>query len=432
MVKKILIISDAPDAKTGFAKNCKCILDGIKDNPDYEVAVASLTDIKSREEDGYHVFGGRTADGRQDYGKKKIPKIIKKWEPDIVLSIVDLQMVSYLRELKYPSQVQVNIDQPWKSYEPSKVADSVKKQVKSMKNKDSFKWVALVPIDGEPIPLTWHKILKNYVDEVVAMSEYGQTLLKEEVDIDATHIPHGVQLEKFLEADDVSKRDIFTIPDSHFVVGTVNRNQKRKMYPRLIKSFARFYFENDEPNDVHLYMHCDYNDREGWNLVELLANEGLVKNTPDGYKSIRNDHDQPVILPYQGKVEFDRLVDIYNSFDVFFSATGGEGFGLTTIEALASGTPVIITDYTTSEEIINEKNGHLIDVATFYRPVPEFSGCKRALIDIEDATKALNRYYSKYVPTPNNFESSEIRNTIKDKYNWEDIGDRWNSFLSEV
>jgi len=428
MTKKLLIISDAPDAKTGFARNCQCIIDGLKNNENIEIAVASLTDVKSREADGYTVFPGRVADGKQDYGRRQIPKIINKWEPDIVLSIVDLQMVSYLKNLKYPSEVQVNIDQPYKSYDPNAVANQVRDKVKSMKDRDTFKWVALVPIDGEPVPRSWHNILKHYVDEVVAMSKYGKEQLKKDVGVHAKYIPHGAKIDEFMNKDSASKEDVFGIPEDHFLVGTVNRNQKRKMYPRLIKAFAKFYHE-DSLDDAHLYLHCDYQDRAGWDITELLVNEGLaVPNGNGGFRSIKNSDGTPVVLPYAGKVSFDKLMDIYSSFDVFFSATGGEGFGLTTIEAMASETPVLITDYTTSREIVDGNELCLIPVETMYRPVPEFSGCERALIDVDSAANRIFQFYSPDVPTP---VGLDMLNPV-DEYDWESVGQRWDDYISDL
>src|SRR5690606_24288512 len=46
------------------------------------------------------------------------------------------------------------------------------------------------------------------------------------------------------------------------------------------------------------------------------------------------------------------LAQAYNSFDVLLHATRGEGFGLTILEAQASGCPVIVTDFSAMPELV--------------------------------------------------------------------------------
>ena len=45
---------------------------------------------------------------------------------------------------------------------------------------------------------------------------------------------------------------------------------------------------------------------------------------------------------------------VYNVMDVFFLSTSGEGFGVPTIEAMGCGIPCVVTDYTTTHELLIE------------------------------------------------------------------------------
>jgi len=67
-------------------------------------------------------------------------------------------------------------------------------------------------------------------------------------------------------------------------------------------------------------------------------------------------------------------------FDVYVNGTSGEGFGIPTIESMATGTPVIITDYTTGPEIIKD-TGWIIPCNDYV--VGEWN-IKRGLIDIDN------------------------------------------------
>jgi glycosyltransferase involved in cell wall biosynthesis len=57
----------------------------------------------------------------------------------------------------------------------------------------------------------------------------------------------------------------------------------------------------------------------------------------------------------------EEMVDIYNMMDVFALPTAGEGFGIPTLEALACGKPVVITNYTTSYELIKAEDPYTCD-----------------------------------------------------------------------
>jgi glycosyltransferase involved in cell wall biosynthesis len=46
------------------------------------------------------------------------------------------------------------------------------------------------------------------------------------------------------------------------------------------------------------------------------------------------------------------MADIYSTFDVYMMLTRGEGFGIPIIEAQATGTPVIVTDFTAPRDLV--------------------------------------------------------------------------------
>jgi glycosyltransferase involved in cell wall biosynthesis len=69
----------------------------------------------------------------------------------------------------------------------------------------------------------------------------------------------------------------------------------------------------------------------------------------------------PNILGLQKIADRAILVDYYNIADVYVSFSKEETFGLTTVEAMACGTPPILYDSTASPEIISSETGFLID-----------------------------------------------------------------------
>jgi glycosyltransferase involved in cell wall biosynthesis len=59
-------------------------------------------------------------------------------------------------------------------------------------------------------------------------------------------------------------------------------------------------------------------------------------------------------VTYLGKPDKQTLVEIYNAADVLMSPSHYEGFGMTIIEAMACGTPVIAANVTSLPEVVGE------------------------------------------------------------------------------
>jgi glycosyltransferase involved in cell wall biosynthesis len=57
----------------------------------------------------------------------------------------------------------------------------------------------------------------------------------------------------------------------------------------------------------------------------------------------------------------EELVEIYTAADVFVNPSREETMGLTTIEAMACGTPVVVSNFTAVPEVVNEECGIIIN-----------------------------------------------------------------------
>lgn len=65
---------------------------------------------------------------------------------------------------------------------------------------------------------------------------------------------------------------------------------------------------------------------------------------------------------FAGEVPVDQIAQWYQALDLFIAPQRWEGFGLTPLEAMACGTPVVATKVGAFPELIVEnKTGHLID-----------------------------------------------------------------------
>lgn len=146
------------------------------------------------------------------------------------------------------------------------------------------------------------------------------------------YIPHAVNADVFKpstqkEIDDERLRSMPGQKDK-FIVFYNSRNARRKMTSDVLKVFK--YFLNDVGQDkAFLLMHCDPHDREGANLVEVA-------------KMLELDDSQ--IAFSTSRLPPENISMMYNMADVTMNISNNEGFGLSCLESLSCGTPVIINE----------------------------------------------------------------------------------------
>jgi len=173
----------------------------------------------------------------------------------------------------------------------------------------------------------------NYVDvnkrTVVAESEYKRPVPK------VAYVPHGINTKYYrpLKEEDYSqlRHYIFGSKKPEFVALYNSRNIGRKMTSDLILGFKTFLDElkglGKSTEDVYLLLHTDPVDQHGTDLpitVEHLCPE---------YTSN--------IIIHSNKVSVEQLNQLYNMSDVVVSIGSNEGWGLSSTEALVTGTPII-------------------------------------------------------------------------------------------
>lgn len=170
-----------------------------------------------------------------------------------------------------------------------------------------------------------------------------------------------------------------------FIVINVNRNQQRKDIPASMLAFKEF--KRTCPNSV-LYLHCAEKD-VGWNLPKVAENMGLKMG-------------DDVIFPRDFNVNSGYPVsvvnDLYNCANVCISTALGEGWGLSSVEAMATKTPCIFPDNTSLTEIFADGRGFLArsgDTANMQIVLPMDNDVIRPRTNINDVAKYLKRLYEK-------------------------------------
>jgi len=122
-----------------------------------------------------------------------------------------------------------------------------------------------------------------------------------------------------------------------FFISTI---EPRKNVPTLLKAFHKMQ------NDYHLDLQLVISGDKGWlydEVFQLVTELGLVED-----------------VVFTGRVSTDDLVRLYNGAQALVAPSIYEGFGLTPLEAMACGTPVIVSNGSSFPEVVGDA-GLLVD-----------------------------------------------------------------------
>jgi glycosyltransferase involved in cell wall biosynthesis len=154
----------------------------------------------------------------------------------------------------------------------------------------------------------------------------------------ASVLGHGVDLALYHPLDQTACRAALGLPLDAVLVGNVGQNQPRKRWDLTLQAFQMLHEGWGAAPPLRLYCHCQPQDVVGWDLPQLARVMGLsdVVLFPRDLPSCGYDESQ---MPL-----------VYNSLDLQWSTSWGEGFGLTTLEGMACGVPQVIPAHTALAE----------------------------------------------------------------------------------
>jgi len=318
------------------------------------------------------------------------------------------ELVDYVRQLQ-PDIVVILTDMWW-------LRDINCPDIANFMNTARIPWAFYYPIDGDAgekrLPPRWVHILKTF-DLPIAMSRYGCDVAQAN-GVEPAYIPHGVDTNVFQPPVDKNLAKQALGYEGKFVVLSDARNQLRKMIPRTLEIFRRFAANKD---DVILRLHCDPND--------------ICTRSPECHYDLRSDI---AFLNLTEKVSLtkgistlkgiplEQLAQIYQAADVHLLASWGEGFGLPTLQAAATGVVPLALDYTASQELVT---GHGEAIRARQCLLDRF-GLRRGLIDIDDAVSKLERLYQDRQLLAS---KAQLAREFALPYNWEYLLPQWEELL---
>ena len=359
---RIAFYGDAPSVATGFGKVSSNILPYLHNTGKYEIYCFGVNYMGIPHPYPFQIYPMLPNPQGDPYGREKIQQIIPQMDFDILFLLQDSFIMTFL-----PNLIQ-----------------EMKKRGKN------FRTLVYFPIDGVPWP-EWIEAM-SAADVPITYTQWGRSqCVKAFPSIsDKLHvIPHGISLKEFFPVSQEERgrlRKMYFGPHADkFIVINVNRNQQRKDIPATMMAFKEF--KRDCPKSV-LYLHCAEKD-VGWDLNRVARHLDLRIG-------------EEVIFPKNFNVNTGFPVkvvnDLYNCADVCVSAALGEGWGLSSVEAMATKTPCIFPDNTSLTEIFADGRGFLCrsgDTPNMSIVLPMDNEVVRPRTNINDIVKYLKRLYEK-------------------------------------
>jgi len=355
MSLKAVLLLDSPIIATGYASTCR------------------LT-AKELSKRGYEVYGITFNGGPQQdhivdwYGIKIIPnhalrrnptamygdaqtiiQIFNELNPDILFFHNDSYRYSYINEL------------------PKEILDR------------SVFWL---PFEGENVDHLGVQLF-NKCAATRFVTQHALNIHKEPLtDKDIGSIPHAIDLESYFPAPDkrAAKESKNLGIEDKFVVMRIDRHQPRKYWDLTLQAFAKFA---KDKRDVFLLCKCNPRDMVMYNEAEKKGVDLEAIATDLGIRHQVFFDDFFFSAPAMAQCFF-------HPADVFLTTTSGEGFGLTPVEAMACGLPVICPETPVLPEVLGEGAMFCkIKSKEWYAPMNVWHN----VVDVDDVAQKLEICY---------------------------------------
>jgi glycosyltransferase involved in cell wall biosynthesis len=348
---KILWMSDSPTEPTGFGNVTRAICTGLAGYGHHVSILGWPGHGQPRPWQNCMLYPIR----QNQRGADVFLNYLRTLQPDVLITLDDIYYVKYMLRPEIRDAIR-RAGIPWVYYYPVESAMG----------------------DGR-LPPEMVRVLRA-ADVPVAMSRYGQQVGLAN-GVSSAYIPHGVDTSLFQPAREKRAAKQALGYQERFVILSDARNQPRKLLPRTLEIFRRFAAGKD---DVLLHLHCDPQDPMArlpiyrYDLRSDIDFLGLADTT-----RVTRD------MSMHTGLSVEHLAELYQAADVHLLTSWGEGFGLPTLQAAATGVVPMAVAYSASRELVLH-HGEAVAVRAF---LFDMLGRYYALMDIDDAVARLERLY---------------------------------------
>jgi glycosyltransferase involved in cell wall biosynthesis len=417
MKKRILLCGEYSGLNSGYANWSRNLLQGLSKLNKYELAelacFCTVEELQKAKHASWKIYPNSVYPSDERYksyksnhdnihGHWRFDPVCLDFKPDIVIDFRDPWMFEY------------------QSYSPLR---------------SFFKWVIMPPVDSAPQKNDWLTIFSS-ADLVIPYTQWAKNILKQYKNINLFNeiSPAGIDPDVFKPLS--INKDEIGIPKDKFVIGSVMRNQKRKLIPALFELISKI-------PDAILYLHTTYPEVSGWDIPSLLLQYNVANKVYFTYKCrlcnkfyASNYNGSSSTCKYCGKfsssfastsngITDNELAQIYNTFNVYVQYAICEGFGMPQIEASSCGIKVFSVDYSAMSEVVRNILGTPLPLSNLQCELE--SHAQRAYPDVDKTVELIQNYRC----NQDTF-SSEIREATIAHYSWPDIVSVWEKAIDSI
>lgn len=279
--------------------------------------------------------------------------------------------------------------------------------------------------DNYPAP-EFNKVLYEATDLINCHSHLTYDMISKWFPEKTNFIPHSLPKDLFFplsRAERLRHRTEIIGPErrDHLVLFWANRNARRKRPNDVLWAWSIFMKKLEETHgrsNASLIMHTDPNDQEGPNLLATVDHLDIKDS---------------VVFSNQ-RVEFEQMNILHNISDACINISYAEGFGLTTLEAMQCGNPIIATKTGgLTRQVVDHRDGSHNGVALDidYRAMVGSQGVPYIYEDYCDVHKVSEGIMKLYEMSPNERKklSEKVTDYVSSEFSHQDTIDAWHDKL---
>lgn len=401
--KRILMLGEASYTLSGFGTYTNEVMQRLAKTGKYELAeLAAYAEVNDPRDKNvqWKIYPNSVKPGdprhahysskpTNQFGEWRFDQVLLDFKPDIVWDIRDPWMINWVK------------DSCLRPY---------------------FHWAIMPTVDSAPQQDEWIDVFSS-ADGVFTYSDWSLEVLRKEgggrINLQCS-APPGTSLNIFKPPLNKEQQKIkMGFSPKMNIIGTVMRNQRRKLYPDLFDSFRLFLEKcnerglHDIANNTYLFCHTSYPDA-GWNMTKILKESGIGQRVIFSYicRACNKWFPSPFqdamgLCPHCSSlagclpnvstgIPSEQLAEIMKCFDVYVQLAICEGFGMPQVEAAACGVPVMAMPYSAMEDIVNKTQGIPLKIAKMfleletqaYRAMPDNNDCAEQFIKFLSLSKA--------------------------------------------
>ena len=254
-------------------------------------------------------------------------------------------------------------------------------------------------------------------------------LIKDRFPNKVNFVPHALPPDLFYKMPESEIRDakikaLGYDKKDHFVAFWMNRNARRKRPNDLLETWKIFMEKNTvdgKKPDAILLLHTDPNDTEGPNLFATADMLGIADS----------------VVFSTDRVDFAKINVLHNISDVCVNISYAEGFGLATLEAMQTGTPIVAAKTGgLTRQVVDHRdgseNGAAVDIA-----LRSLVGSQQVpyiyedYVDNKDVADAITKIY-KMSPEEREVLSQKVIDYVDSEFNFQNTIDQWDLTLKDL